>query len=200
MKVADWLKQLGLEQYVESFLENDIDEEVLVTVTADDLRDLGVAKVGHRRKLLNAIAALSTGANADTYSQSQSVETTTTIADPVALAIPNSKLAAERRHLTIMFVNIVSSTELSNQLDAEEIREVIIAFQNTVAGAISRFEGFVARFMGDGVLCYFGWPRANEDDAGRAVRAGLSIIESVSKTSTTHGTPLSTRILSLIHI
>ena len=194
MKVAVWLEQLGLEQYTDSFLENEVDGEVLVTLTADDLRDLGVAKVGHRRKLLNAIAALSTSADVDTYPRSQSVETTTTAADSAALAIPASRHEAERRHLTIMFVDMVGSTELSTQLDAEEVREVITVFQNTVAGVIGRFEGFVARFMGDGVLCYFGWPRANEDDAGRAVRAGLSIIESVNKTSTAHGTPLSTRI------
>ena len=116
MKVAVWLEQLGLEQYTDSFLENEVDGEVLVTLTADDLRDLGVAKVGHRRKLLNAIAALSTSADVDTYPRSQSVETTTTAADSAALAIPASRHEAERRHLTIMFVDMVGSTELSTQL------------------------------------------------------------------------------------
>ena len=93
-----------------------------------------------------------------------------------------------------MFIDLVGSTEMATRIDAEDMRSVITGYQNTVAGVVSRYEGFVAKFMGDGVLCYFGWPRANEDDAERAVRAGLSIIDSVRKTSAPDGTPLATRV------
>ena len=101
---------------------------------------------------------------------------------------------AERRHLTVMFIDLVSSTEMAGRIDAEDMRNVITNYQNTVAGVVSRYEGFVAKFMGDGVLCYFGWPRANEDDAERAVRAGLSIIDTVKNMKAADGTPLATRI------
>lgn len=177
MDVPDWLRGLGFEEYVESFIKNEVDEEILSDLTIEDLKDLGVTKVGHRRKLLKAIAAMRPAPSGDKLAD-----------EPVA------NHEAEHRHLTVMFVDMVGSTELSVQLDPEDVRHVITQFQNTVTVIVGRFEGFVARFMGDGVLCYFGWPRANEDDAERAVRAGLSIIEGVKKVNTPDGSTLATRV------
>jgi len=111
--------------------------------------------------------------------------------DPAEPVLSND---AERRHLTVMFVDLASSTEMATRIDAEDMRDVITSYQNTVAGIIGRFQGFTAKFMGDGVLCYFGWPHAGEDDAERAVRAGLEIIKVVGETKAPDGAPLATRI------
>ena len=160
LDIDSWLRGIGLAQYAELFRANDIDGGLLGRLTGDDLKEIGVASLGHRKKLLEAIAAL--GAVAEAPSPT-----------PVA-ATPTP--AAERRQLTVMFVDLVGSTALSARLDPEEMREVIRAYQNTVAGEITRFEGHIAKFMGDGVLAYFGWPRAHEDEAERAVRAGLAVV------------------------
>jgi class 3 adenylate cyclase/tetratricopeptide (TPR) repeat protein len=164
MDVASWLRSLGLEQYVEAFRDNDIDAETLPQLSAEDLKDLGVASVGHRKKILQALAALATSPAAGT--------------EP---AKTKKVGEAERRQLTVMFVDLVGSTALSQRLDPEDMREVIRVFQNAVAGEIGRFEGHVAEFMGDGVLAYFGWPRSHEDEPERAVRAALATIGEVSK-------------------
>jgi class 3 adenylate cyclase len=160
MDIGGWLRGLGLERYEQAFRENEIDLRVLPKLTAEDLKELGVAAIGHRRLLIDAIAALpgGTGAAAD-----------------AALAPPTRQAAAEaeRRQLTVMFCDLIGSTALSTRLDPEELREEIRAYQNTVSGVVARYDGFVAKFMGDGVLAYFGYPRAHEDDAERAVRAGL---------------------------
>jgi class 3 adenylate cyclase/predicted ATPase len=163
MDVADWLRKLGLEQYEPAFRENEIDDRVLPSLTAEDLRDLGITLVGHRRRLLDAIAALGTTAP--------------------AAASPNAptSASAERRQLTVMFCDLVGSTALSARLDPEDLREVIAAYRRAVAEVVGRFDGFVAKYMGDGVLVYFGYPRAHEDDAERAVRAGLGVIDSVGR-------------------
>src|SRR6516225_4915859 len=155
MDVADWLRSVGLERYAQAFDENDVDAAVLPSLTADDLIGLGVTSIGHRRRLLDAIAALRT--EAPTASTAVSRE-----------APPSAE--AERRQLTVMFSDLVGSTELSTRLDPEGLREV-------VAG----FDGLVAKYMGDGVLIYFGYPQAHEDDAERAVRAGLGVIEAVGR-------------------
>ena len=147
------LRSLGLEQYEAAFRENAIDDTVLLNLTAEDLKDLGVGLVGHRRKLLEAIAALRVDAGKDT---------------------------AERRQVTVMFSDLVGSTALAARMDPEDLREVISAYQNCVAETVRRFDGFVARYMGDGVLVYFGYPRAHEDDAERAVQAGLELIAAVT--------------------
>ena len=168
MDIGGWLRSLGLEKYEAAFRENEIDETVLPTVTAEDLKDLGVDIVGHRRKLLNAIAALQTDAAAKqrvTESPSK-IETL-------------SQDAAERRQVTVMFSDLVGSTALSARMDPEDLREVISAYQKCVAETVRRFDGFVAKYLGDGVLVYFGYPQAHEDDAERAVRAGLELIEAV---------------------
>src|ERR1700758_551145 len=165
--VASWLQQLGLAQYEPAFRDNDVDGEILPDLTADDLIAIGVTSVGHRRKLLSAIAAL--GAAAPT-------------ATPASVPPPAPAPAeAERRQLTVMFCDLVGSTALSSQLDPEDLREVIAAYHRAVAGIVTGFDGFVSRYMGDGVLIYFGYPQAHEDDAERAVRAGLSAIDAVGR-------------------
>jgi class 3 adenylate cyclase len=169
MDVAAWLRGLGLEQYTTTFRDNDIDAVVLRQLTAEDLRELGVASVGHRRRLLDAMAALDAPTPVVDTS-ALPAETTTTFA-------PRSD--AERRQLTVMFCDLVGSTALAARLDPEDLREVIAAYHRAVADVVRSFDGFVAKYMGDGVLVYFGYPRAHEDDAERAVRAGLSVIGAV---------------------
>ena len=167
MNVAAWLEGLGLERYVPAFRDNEIDWEVLPRLTSEDLREIGVAAIGHRRKLLDAIAAL--GATASTAAVTAMPSDTPASAD------------AERRQLTVMFCDLVGSTALSTQHDPEDLREVISAYHRAVAEVVAGFDGFVAKYMGDGVLVYFGYPRAHEDDAERAVRAGLGTIEAVAR-------------------
>jgi class 3 adenylate cyclase/predicted ATPase len=167
MDVSAWLRGLGLEQYAPAFRDNDVDAEVLPKLTADDLIGLGVTSIGHRRKLLDTIAALGTEVSAATV----------TAAFPDAPA----RADAERRQLTVMFFDLVGSTELAARLDPEDLREVIAAYHRVVADVVSSFDGFVAKYMGDGVLAYFGYPRAHEDDAERAVRAGLGAIDAVRR-------------------
>jgi class 3 adenylate cyclase len=166
MDVSTWLRDLGLEHYVQAFQVHDIDAEVLPRLTADDLTALGITSVGHRRRLLHAIAALDQGRAA-------------TAAEPITVAV--RPVEAERRQLTVLFCDLVGSTELARRLDPEDLREVMRAYQAACADVISRFEGHLARFLGDGVLAYFGWPGAHEDDAERAVRAGLQLIEDVAR-------------------
>ncbi|HTZ66401.1 MAG TPA: adenylate/guanylate cyclase domain-containing protein, partial [Roseiarcus sp.] len=169
MDVLAWLRELGLERYEQAFRENEIAPEILPKLTADDLKDIGVAIVGHRRKLLEAIAALAKPTLAQRAGPSAPAE-----APPAA-----RPSAAERRQLTVMFVDLVDSTALSAALDPEEMSAAIRVYQNAVAGETLRFEGYIAKFMGDGVLAYFGWPQAHEDDAERAVRAGLALVRTV---------------------
>jgi len=170
MDVADWLRKLGLEQYEPAFRANEIDERVLPRLTAEDLKDLGVSLVGHRRRLLDAIAALNPLSN-----------------PPLPGLVPGITgeggvgAQAERRQLTVMFCDLVGSTALSAQLDPEDLRGIIGAYHRCVAEIVEGFGGFVARYMGDGVLVYFGYPQAHEDDAERAVRAGLACIDAVGR-------------------
>src|SRR6266478_3296867 len=163
MDVGEWLLRLGLEQYEPAFRANEIDARVLPSLTAEDLKDLGVGLVGHRRRLLDAIAALAA------------------VVPAVAETVPSAPADAERRQLTVMFCDLVASTALSSQLDPEDLREIIAAYHRAVTEVITRLDGFVSRYMGDGVLVYFGYPQAHEDDAERAVRAGLSAIDSVGR-------------------
>jgi class 3 adenylate cyclase/predicted ATPase len=169
MDLGGWLRGLGLEEYEAAFRENRIDDTVLPRLTAEDLKDLGVVFVGDRRKLLDAIAALRVEAGAPTP-----VSETPLAGDKAA------KETAERRQVTVMFSDLVGSTALSTRLDPEDLREVISAYQICVAETVRRFGGFVARYLGDGVLIYFGYPTAHEDDAERAVRAGLALIDAVA--------------------
>ena len=175
-QIADWLKTLGMSEYAERFAESDIDTSVLRDLTDQDLKELGVS-LGHRRKMLRAIAELA-GAGP-------------TSPQP-ALTEPKPQDTAERRQVTVMFSDLVGSTALSARMDPEDLREVISAYQKCVAEAVRRFGGFVAKYMGDGVLIYFGYPQAHEDDAERAVRAGLELIEAVGGLETR--VPLQTRV------
>jgi class 3 adenylate cyclase len=169
MDVGDWLRRLGLEQYEATFRENEISEKVLPNLTAEDLKDLGVGMVGHRRMLLDAIAALRAPASAPTP-----------LSDAPLATDNATKDTAERRQVTVMFSDLVGSTALSTRMDPEDLREVISAYQRYVTETVRRFGGFVAKYLGDGVLIYFGYPTADEDDAERAVRAGLAMIDAVA--------------------
>jgi len=171
MDVAAWLRGLGLEQYAPAFRANDVDGEVLPELTADDLIGLGVTSIGHRRKLLAAIAAL--GTEPPLGAQSATSATSASTAAPT--------IDAERRQLTVMFCDLVGSTALSTRHDPEDLRELIGDYHRAVAETVGHFDGFVAKYMGDGVLIYFGYPQAHEDDAERAVRAGLAVIEAVGR-------------------
>jgi class 3 adenylate cyclase len=182
MDVAVWLRSLGLEQYETTFRENAITEKLLPTLTAEDLKDLGVLVVGHRRALLNAVADLRSNTSAESAPSSAST----------TAAVSAKDTAAERRQVTVMFSDLVGSTALSGRMDPEDLREVISAYQKCVAETVQRFDGFVAKYMGDGVLVYFGYPQAHEDDAERAVRAGLELVAAVGLLKT-HA-PLQTRV------
>jgi class 3 adenylate cyclase/tetratricopeptide (TPR) repeat protein len=166
MNAAAWLQSLGLERYEPLFRDNEIDWEVLPKLTSDDLREIGVVAIGHRRKLLDAIAALGAVVPA---------------AETAAAVDVPAPADAERRQLTVLFCDLVGSTALSSRLDPEDLREVIAAYHRAVANIVAEFDGFVAKYMGDGVLVYFGYPRAHEDDAERAVRAGLGAIDAVGR-------------------
>src|SRR6185295_2677870 len=176
-QIAEWLEQLNLGQYAQRFAENDIDVSVLRHLTDADLEKIGVS-LGHRRKLLAAIAELP-GAFPSKR-------------EPAAGVEPKPRELAERRQVTVMFSDLVGSTALSGRMDPEDLREVISAYQRCVAETVQRFGGFVAKYMGDGVLIYFGYPQAHEDDAERAVRAGLDLVAAVSALET--HTTLQTRV------
>ena len=184
MDVVVWLRSLGLGKYEAVFRENEIDETVLPSLTHETLKELGVASFGHRVKLLDAIAAL----RSDASGKAPSVDAATTSSAPSAP--PEDR--AERRQVTVMFSDLVGSTALSARMDPEDLREIISAYQKCVAETVQRFGGFVAKYMGDGVLVYFGYPQAHEDDAERAVRAGLELVAAVGGLKT-HA-PLQTRV------
>ena len=164
--IREWLTSLGLSEYTDAFIENRIDLPILSDLTDQDLKDLGVL-LGDRRRMLRAIAELAR----------------TTSATPQLTGTPKSKPReeAERRQVTVMFADLVGSTALSVSMDPEDLREVISAYQKCVADTVRHFGGFVARYLGDGVKVYFGYPEAHEDDAERAVRAGLELTAAVAE-------------------
>jgi predicted ATPase/class 3 adenylate cyclase len=164
LDIEGWLRGIGLAQYAEMFRANDIDIELLRRLTSDDLKDIGVASFGHRKKLLEAIAELAGAVPASPQP---------------ALIEPKPSDTAERRQVTVMFSDLVGSTALSARMDPEDLREVISAYQKCVAETVRRFGGFVAKYMGDGMLVYFGYPQAHEDDAESAVQAGLELTAAV---------------------
>jgi len=177
--IRNWLDGLGLAQYAGSFVDNDLDLDLVADLSDSDLKDLGVTSMGHRKKLLRAIEELSGGP------------------EPVSVTPPPAATAtgaqAERRQLTVMFCDLVGSTALSRQLDPEDLRDLMRRYQEEVAAAIARYDGHVAKYLGDGVLAYFGWPQAHEDQAERAVHAGLAAIEATAGL-TADGTPLTARV------
>jgi class 3 adenylate cyclase len=159
-QIADWLKQLGMHEYIQRFAENDIDFAILGDLTDQDLEKIGVASLGHRRKLLHAIANL------------KGVEKSAPAVNVAAApsTVPRLAETGERRQVTVMFSDLVGSTALSARMDPEDLREVISAYQKCVAEVVRRLGGFVAKYLGDGVLVYFGYPEAHEDDPERAVQ------------------------------
>jgi class 3 adenylate cyclase len=164
MDVAGWLGGLGLGQYAKAFAENDVDAEVLEQLTADDLKELGVTILGHRRKLLTAIEAL------------RSLNPQPSSAALASSGSPGMQIASpERRHLTVLFCDLVGSTALSARLDPEDLRDVIRRYHTMVAETVRSQQGFVAQYLGDGALIYFGFPAAHEDDAERALRAAILV-------------------------
>jgi class 3 adenylate cyclase len=163
VEIADWLRGLGLKKYAPAFDENGINWDVLSGLTTDDLKEIGVAALGDRRRLLAAIAALGEGA----------------LPAPPAPAHSSAAVEAERRQLTVMFCDLVGSTPLSTRLDPEDLRGIIGAYHRCVTEIVEGFGGFIARYMGDGVLVYFGYPQAHEDDAERATRCGLALVDQV---------------------
>ena len=166
--IAERLRGLGLEKYAPAFDENAINWDVLSELTTDDLKEIGIAAVGDRRRLLAAIAALREGALPAAPAPVQS----------------SAPAEAERRQLTVMFCDLVGSTPLSTRFDPEDLREIVGAYHRCVTDTVGRFGGFVAKYMGDGVLVYFGYPEAHEDDAERAARAGLAVIDAVARLAT----------------
>jgi class 3 adenylate cyclase len=174
-KIGSWLRDLGLPQYAQRFAENGVDPSVLRDLTDEDLKELGVL-LGHRRRILRAIAEAQGG--------------TPTTND----AAPTPQDTAERRQLTVMFCDLVDSTALSTRLDPEDMRQVIRAYQEACVQVIPAYGGFLAKYMGDGILAYFGYPRAHEDDAERAVRAGLDMVAAVGRLETRAGVALKARV------
>ncbi len=174
-ELRQWLASQNLENLEAILIENEIDLDVLFDLTDDEMREVGFS-LGARKRLRAAInAAESINLHA-------------------GRGVARTGGEAERRHLTTMFVDLVGSTELSTQLDPEDMRDVITSYQNAVAGVVTRFEGHVAKYMGDGVLCYFGWPRAHEDDAKRAARSGIDIIQIISGMRAPVGQELAVRV------
>ena len=168
-QIAQWLEKIGLSEYAQRFAENGIDVSVLQHLTDQDLKDIGVL-LGHRRKMLAAIGELAGAAPL--------------LPEPAARSKSKPQDTAERRQVTVMFSDMVGSTALSARMDPEDLRDIISAYQKCVAETVHRFGGFVAKYMGDGVLMYFGYPEAHEDDAERAVRAGLELIAAVAALKT----------------
>jgi class 3 adenylate cyclase len=175
--IVNWLESLGLGEYAQRFEENRIDASVLPDLTDQDLEKLGLP-LGPRKKVLRAIAELGG----------------TVPATPPAATAANRQDRAERRQLTVMFCDLVDSTPLSARLDPEDMRAVIDAYHGACAGIMPMYDGFISEFRGDGILAYFGYPRAHEDDAERAVRAALDIAEAVTQLKTPAQEPLAVRI------
>ena len=159
--IHEWLAELGLERYAELFECNDIDLAVIADLTDADLEKLGVS-MGHRKRLLKAIAAL--------------VDVNVQADDLARRASAAMASHGERRQLTVMFCDLVGSFAVSEKLDPEELRALLHDYRIRCGEVINRYEGFVARYVGDGILTYFGWPKAHEEDAERALRAALEIV------------------------
>jgi hypothetical protein len=178
-EIRAWLDGIGLAQYAGAFESNDIDMDLLGRVDDQTLKDIGVSSAGHRLRIRDAIATLTPlsplGKNENA----------------LAAGTDKGPALAERRQVTVLFSDLVGSTALSARMDPEDLRDIISAYQKCVADTVGRFAGFVAKYMGDGVLVYFGYPQAHEDDAERAVRAGLELIQAVGTLKT--GSPLQTR-------
>ncbi len=174
-ELAEWLGKLGLNQYAQAFADNHVDHSVLLDLTENDLQKLGVS-LGHRKKLLRAIETLRI--------ESPPSGTTPPISNrDVASQVLEQHREAEFRQITVMFCDLVGSTQLSEMLDPEDLQKLIDTYRGECGKAIKRYGGEVARYFGDGVMAFFGWPRAHEDDAVRAVHAALEIVSGVQTIS-----------------
>jgi class 3 adenylate cyclase len=163
-QIADWLDKLGLGQYAKLFADNDIDVSILQHLTDEDLKELGIS-LGHRRKIFAAI--------------NEGFASVQPLAEAERREVPKPPDNPERRYVTVLFSDLVGSTALSTRLDPEDLRDVIAVYQRCAEETVRRFDGFIAKFLGDGVLVYFGYPEAHEDDPERAVRAGLELLAAV---------------------
>jgi class 3 adenylate cyclase len=181
MDVTEWLRGLGLEQYAPAFHDNDIDGKVLPWLTGEDLRELGVVSIGHRRRLLEAMAALG--------NKQATIEPS-----PMSSQTFASAEEAERRQITVMFCDLVGSTPLSTALDPEDLRKIIEAYHQCVTQIAAHFDGFILRCLGDGMDVLFGYPQAHEDDAERAVRSGLALVDAIGRVQTSTPNKLQVRV------
>ena len=179
--ITEWLDEQNLGQYAEAFERNQIDLSILRELSDQDLKELGVNALGHRKLLLKAIGAL----------RDHDSPETTPVSDAGSAPTDLSR-EGERRQLTVMFCDLVGSTALSEKLDPEELRSLLHEYRTVCGEVIARYDGYVARYVGDGILTYFGWPKAHEEDAERALRAALEIVQAVKGASSTE--PLSVRI------
>ena len=183
--ISNWLEQLGMSEYAQRFAENDIDFSILPELTDLDLEKIGVASLGHRRKILRAIAALASAPAAGPAPLIPAAPSAPSSAPKQSLAVGASgrssaplapgEVAGERRYLTVMFCDLVGSTAISAQLDAEEWRDLVGTYLDAASAAVAEMGGHVAKKLGDGLMCLFGYPLAHENDAERAARAALSI-------------------------
>jgi hypothetical protein len=171
MDVAAWLKNLGLDQYEAAFRDNAIDGDVLPGLTSDDLKDIGVTIVGHRRKLLDAIVALSAPPETDATMPAPAATPPGPTATPPHAAPPQkaADIAAERRPVTVLFCDLVGSTALAGKLDAEDWRDLVGAYLDASREAVTHYGGHVLKKLGDGLMALFGYPRVQENDAERAL-------------------------------
>ena len=182
--IRHWLEELGLVQYADAFEANDIDSSLLPRLNDQALKDIGVISMGHRLRMLHAIE----GSPVDKPARiAESI-----YARPPARERDSIGAEAERRQLTVMFCDLVGSTALAERLDPEELRELMQAYRKVCGEVVARYEGHVAQYLGDGLMVYFGWPRAHEDDAERGVRSALEIVQAVKAVSAVH--PLAVRI------
>jgi len=179
MDVGDWLRSLDLGQYEAAFRDNAIDSAVLPKLTADDLKEIGVVAVGHRRRLLDGIAALGFSGDSSDVSPAPSIAPAPTVSRPVATASPSasgSTASAERRPITVMFCDLVGSTSLAAKLDPEDWRNLVGSYLDAASTAVTSLGGHVLKKLGDGLMALFGYPQAQENDGERAVRAALARI------------------------
>jgi class 3 adenylate cyclase/tetratricopeptide (TPR) repeat protein len=174
--ISDWLQSLGLEQYAQAFADNDIDQELIPDLSDQDLKEIGVSSLGHRKKLLKAIAQLNETGTVAPATTTQSVD-----ASPTPASSHLGVDAGERRQITVMFCDLVGSTELSRRLDPEDLRDIMRNYQESARQVINRYGGHIAQYLGDGLMVYFGWPQAHGDEAKRALRSSIEIVQAIQR-------------------
>ena len=192
--VQQWLAALDLAQYLPHFVAQDIDGAVLALLTDGDLRELGITSMGHRKRLLKAIAESVREGDLLSPAHAQDLLPSLSETEVSSAPSPASAPEPERRQLTVIFCDLVDSTALSTRLDPEDLRQVVGRYHRLASSVIQRFGGFPAQFMGDGVMAFFGYPAAHEDDAERAVRAGLALVAELSADEMAAGARIAVRV------